>query len=213
MSSDADVTLRYKATGYGVLVAGITFGVLLLLSMIGGVPSAGAVLGMMVVGCAFGAITILVGLKVGIGAGVVVQAFIQPSGASTPYEQSFSYQEAMVMRGDVAGALESYECLIAEQPGNVACRLRAAEHYARIVGNPARAAELFREVRSTAGVPTREAIYASSRLVDLYEGALADPGRAAVELRRIIDQFPGSAMARHARTALPELKARHELGH
>ncbi len=211
-STDADATLRHKAAGYGVLVAGIALGVVLAASLAGGVPSVGAVLGMLGFAGALGGITMFIGLKFGQGAGAVVQSFVQPSGNSTPYEQTFSYQEAMLMRGDVSGALASYECLIAEQPGNVSCRIRAAEHYARLGENPMRAAELFREVRSMAGVPTREAIYASSRLVDLYEGPLADPGRAVVELRRIIDQFPGSAMARHARTALPELKARLEQG-
>ena len=57
---------------------------------------------------------------------------------------------------------------------------------------------------------SRDAIYSSSRLVDLYDGPLAEPGRAVVELRRIIEQYPGSDMARHARKALPALKARLE---
>ena len=58
------------------------------------------------------------------------------------------------------------------------------------------------------GVPARDAVYSSSRLVDLYDGPLDEPGRAVVELRRIIERFPGSDVAKHARTALPALKAR-----
>jgi len=94
------------------------------------------------------------------------------------------YQEAMIMRGKITEALESFEAIIAEQPGLVAPRLRAAEHYARGNRNPTRAAELFREVRAIPDVPVRDAIYSSSRLVDLYDGPLADPGRALVELRQ-----------------------------
>ena len=150
-------------------------------------------------------------VKMSLGAGAVAKSFTLPSGNSTPYEQTFSYQEAMIMRGDVAGALESYEAIIAEQPGVVAPRQRAAEHYARGNRNPHRAAELFREIRGIPGVPTRDAVYASSRLVDLYDGPLADPGRALVELRRIIDQYPGTALAEHARNALPALKERMEI--
>lgn len=112
------------------------------------------------------------------------------------------------MRGEIDEALESFEAIIAEQPAFVAPRLRAAEHYARGNRNPARAAELFREVRAIPDVPVRDAIYSSSRLVDLYDGPLADPGRALVELRRIIELYPGSAVATHARSALPALKAR-----
>ena len=114
------------------------------------------------------------------------------------------------MRGDIGGALASYEAIITEQPGLVSARLRAAEHYIKGNRNPARAAELFREVRDIPGVPTRDAVYSSSRLVDLYDGPLGEPGRAVVELRRIIEQYPGSDIARHARTALPALKERLE---
>jgi hypothetical protein len=108
----------------------------------------------------------------------------------------------------MAGALEAYEKVIAEQPGRPAPRLRAAEHYARGGRDPRRAAELFREVRDLPDVTTRDAVYASSRLADLYDGPLGEPGRALVELRRIIERYPGTAVASHAREALPRLKAR-----
>ncbi len=207
----ADSALQGKAIGYGVLVAGVTFGAVMLMTLIGGVvPSLGAVLGVMGVGLAMGALTAYMGSRMGEGAGIVVQSFVQPSGNSTPYEQSFSYQEAMIMRGDIDGALECFESIIAEQPTLVAPRLRAAEHYARGDRNPTRAAELFREIRAIPDVPIRDAIYSSSRLVDLYDGPLADPGRALVELRRIIELYPGSDVAKHARSALPALKERLE---
>lgn len=203
----ADFPLRAKAAGYGVLVAGIIFSVLLLL---GGIPSLGMLAGMVVVAVILGSLVAFAGAKLGDGAGAVAQGFIQPSGNSTPYEQTFSYQEAMIMRGDFEGALESYEAIIAEQPTLVAPRLRAAEHYARGNRNPARAAELFREVRDLPGAPLRDAVYSCTRLVDLYDGPLGEPGRAVVELRRIIELYPGSEMAKRARAALPALKARLE---
>ncbi|MEP6618200.1 MAG: hypothetical protein ABJE47_02750 [bacterium] len=140
--------------------------------------------------------------------GSAVGAFTLPTGNSTPYEHQFSLQESLVAKGDMAAALESYETIIAEQPGAIAPRLRAAEHYARSNRNPLRASELFKEIRDTVGVPARDAVYASSRLVDLYEGPLEDPGRALVELRRIIEQYPGSSVAKAARGALPAMKAR-----
>lgn len=205
-----DAGLRLKAGGYGVLVTGIVFAALLLTSLLGGVPSFGVLVGFLLFAGLAGTVTAYVGAKLGDGAGAVMKSFIQPSGNSTPYEQTFSYQEAMIMRGDMAGALESYEAIIAEQPGLVAARLRAAEHYARGNRNPKRAAELFREVRDLPGVSVRDAIYSSSRLVDLYGGPLAEPSRAVVELRWIIEHYPGSDVARHARTALPALKARLE---
>ena len=130
-----------------------------------------------------------------------------PSGASTPYEDQFSYQDALAARGDVAGALESFEAVIAERPGVAAPRLKAAELYARQGGNPQRAAALFREVRDLPGVPRGDALFASSRLVDLYDGPLDDPGRALVELRRIIEVHPNTDLAAGARVALARIKA------
>ena len=207
-AAGADFPLRTKAAGYGVLVAGVIFGALSILSLMGGVPSFGALAGFALVALVIGALTAFAGAKLGDGAGAVAQSFIQPSGNSTPYEQTFSYQEAMVMRGDVEGALESYEAIIAEQPTLVAPRLRAAEHYAKGNRNPGRAAELFRQVRDLREAPLRDVVYSCSRLVDLYDGPLLQPGRAVVELRRIIELYPGSEVAKRARVALPDLKAR-----
>lgn len=141
-------------------------------------------------------------------AAAVATAVTFPGGSHTPYEEQYSYEESLMARGDVVGALAAYEKVIAEQPGRVAPRLRAAEHYARGARDPKRAAELFREVRDFPDVPTRDAVYASSRLADLYDGPLGEPGRALVELRRIIERYPGTAVASHARAALPRLKAR-----
>jgi hypothetical protein len=114
----------------------------------------------------------------------------------------------MAARGDIDGALASYEAVIAERPDAVAPRLKAAEHYAKSQRNLKRAAELFREVRDTPSVTSRDAIYASTRLADLYDGPLSDPGRALVELRRLIERYPHSPAAQHARNALPAMKAR-----
>lgn len=203
-----DATLNTKALGCGVLGGGSSFGTGLIILLLGGDRFSALALLLIGIALALATLTLYGGIRAGEGAGTVFQAFIQPSGDTTPYEQTFSYQEAMIMRGDIDGALESYEAIIAEQPTLVSARLAAAEHYARGNRNPARAAALFREVRAIPNVPIRDAIYSSSRLVDLYDGPLADPGRALVELRRIIELYPSAALATHARKALPALKAR-----
>ena len=140
-------------------------------------------------------------------AGWIAAAVTLPSGASTPYEEGFSYQDALAARGDVAGALASLEAVIAERPAVAAPRLKAAELYARRGKDPQRAAAHFREVRDLPGVSPRDALYAASRLVDLYEGPLAEPGRALVELRRLIEHYPGTDVAAGARTAIARIKA------
>jgi hypothetical protein len=128
-------------------------------------------------------------------------------GTSTPYKEQYSYQQTLVMQGRLDDALESFEAVIAEQPEAVDPRIRAAELYARDKANPGRAAELFREVQRIESVSTGEFVYATNRLVDLLNGPLGEPGRALVELRRLIERHPGSAAASYARAVLATLKA------
>ena len=157
---------------------------------------------------AVAALAWLVAVRLVEAAGEGFGTFIAPSGTSTPAVPDYSYQDALVMRGDVAKALASYEEIIAGTPDIVGARLRAADLYARQGGNPQRAAEIFRAVQRMRGVSAADDFYASNRLVDLYAGPLRQPGRAIVELRRIVQRHPRSAAAAHADRAIAELKAR-----
>ncbi len=152
-----------------------------------------------------GAAAALLALSLSAGAGTGWH-HLMVSGASTPYVEQFSQEQALVMRGHVAEALASFESLICACPERVDARLRAAELYATLGANPARAATLFREVQVAPAATNGEDIYASNRLVDLLLGPLADPGRALVELRRIADRYPTSRAAAHARDAIRRLK-------
>ncbi|MDB4908960.1 MAG: hypothetical protein JWO05_3744 [Gemmatimonadetes bacterium] len=135
-------------------------------------------------------------------------AFLWPSGESTPYEESYSYEQSLVMQGNVPAALESFEGHIAADATSVPVRRKAAELYAGEGANPRRAAELFREIQRLPTVSAGDDIHASNRLADLYLGPLAEPGRALVELRRIIDRYPDSTQAGHARAHIMDLKRR-----
>jgi hypothetical protein len=187
-----------RAFGYGVMVFGLVAGVLisrtgfhwwtLPIAIIAGVGTGG------------------LGWFLGEMAGGAWKR-IAVDGTSTPYKEQYSYQQALVMQGRVDDALESFEAVIAEKPGEVSPRIKAAELYAREKQNHQRAAELFREVQRVVGVGVGEDIYASNRLVDLYTGPLNEPGRALVELRRLAERYPGSPAAQHARDALATLKA------
>jgi len=89
----------------------------------------------------------------------------------------------------------------------VSARLRAAALYASRGDDPQRAAELLREARLIPGISTRDDIAAANRLIELLMGPLGDPGRAMVELRRLIDRHPGTDAAARAKLTLAELKA------
>jgi hypothetical protein len=137
-------------------------------------------------------------------AGRFFREFIEPS-ASGSYERQYSHEDAMVMRGDIPGALSSYEEIILEAPNDPQPRLRAAELYAKLQQQE-RAEGLYRSVQRLPRVALKEDVVASNRLVDLY---LAWPGhekKGLSELRRLIDTYPETDVAERARAGLVNLK-------
>jgi len=142
-------------------------------------------------------------------AAIVAQFYLLPTGASTPYQEQFSREQALVMQGRVPEALALFEQRIAADPGAVEARIQAAELYATHGANPARAAGLFREVQRLPGLTSGQDMYVGNRLADLYVGPLATPARALVELRRLLDRYPDSRMTPQLRQAITTLKARH----
>ena len=157
----------------------------------------------------FGATAAIVAMRFGLGlaqgSAATFARFIAPSGSTTPYEYGYSYQQALAAKGDVAGALESYEAVLRERPNDAEACAQTAELYATS-GNPGRALELFRALRAIPGVGHARDIYASNRLVDLYR-LTKQEGRALVELRRLVERYPGTDAGGRAREALGRLKA------
>jgi hypothetical protein len=151
------------------------------------------------------ALGIFVGMKLGDAAGGVA-ARVYMGGGNTPYEEQFSQEQALVMRRDYAAALALFEQRIAATPGEPRVRIAAADLYATHGQNPARAAELYREVQRIRDLMSGHDVYASNKLADLYLGPLKEPGRALVEFRRLIHRYPGSTVADHARVAIANLK-------
>jgi hypothetical protein len=133
---------------------------------------------------------------------------VMVDGSSTPSVADYSFQQALVMQGRIDEALASFEAVIAEQPTEVTPRIKAAELYIRERSNHQRAAALLREVQRIPSVTTGEYVYVTNRLVDLLLGPLEEPKRALVELRRLIELYPGTEAAEHALRGLAELKAR-----
>lgn len=137
--------------------------------------------------------------------GAVMQATLMPSGNTTPYETDYSYESALAMKGDIKGALASFDEKIAAAPLDAAVRLNAADMHATH-GKYERARDLYREVQRIPNVERRDDVLASYRLVDLYLGKLAEPGKSLPEFRRLIDRYPNSQIETQARQALTELK-------
>jgi tetratricopeptide (TPR) repeat protein len=154
-----------------------------------------------------GAFTAWFGLGLSAGAGNAYKRLMM-DGSTTPYVEQYSYQQALVMQGRIDDALESFEAVIAEKPDGIDVRIKAAELYDREKKNHVRAAELFRDAQRIPSIGVGQFVYTTNRLVDLYTGPLNEPGRALVELRKLIQRCPGSPAAEHARDALATLKKR-----
>lgn len=205
---DDATTAKGRLAGAGL---GLVFGLIgIPLGYLVGARGGWLLLSALAVGGVAFAVVHVVSTRIADGSARAIAAFVHPSGNSTPYEHTFSAHDALEVAGDVAGAVEAYEATIRAQPGNVRALRQGAELHVR-AGNPRRAVELLSAVRRAA--TTREdELYATQRLADLYLGPLGDDGRALVELRRIVERFPGTREAEGARTALRRLKAAAEGG-
>ena len=144
-------------------------------------------------------------LRVSDAAGGSMRVLVEGAPGS-PYEEQFSEEQALVMKGAVAEALASFERRVSDPTSGVAVRIQAAELYAGLGANPVRAAELLREARAHPALTPGQEVYVVNRLVDLLTGPLNNPGRALVELRRLVERYPSSDAAAHARVAIANLK-------
>ena len=198
-----DAVLLLRAVGAAILVFGIT----LIASILQFGFSAKLLAMGLLAACFTGGFAYF--LAHGVGGAVKRIAL---DGAGSPYREQFSYQQTLVMQGKVDEAIASFEALIAERPADVDVRIRAAELCAREKRDAARAADFFRDAQRIPSISPGEEVYVTNRLVDLYTGPLNTPGRALVELRRLIDRYPGSPMAINARAALATIKARVDEG-
>lgn len=197
-----------RALNWSILpiVAGILIGVFWVITRIGLPPSRplaytyialGALIGAMIFGG--GALLFILTFSLGVGEGF--GAFIQPQGE---YQRDYSREDSLVARGDVAGALVSFESIAAGEPDNLEVRLRAAELY-RKNSSFEDAARLYRDVQSKAQ-RSRDDVHASLRLIDLYLAWPENEGRSMRELKRLIDKYPGTEIEKRSRTALANLK-------
>jgi hypothetical protein len=199
--------LALRAFGQAMVVFGVSLVMFLVLGA-GKLGLSGARLIVFTLVCALtlSATAALVGLKLGDAAGKMSET-VYLGGASTPYEDQFSQEQALVMQRDYAGALALFEQRITAAPNEPRTRIAAAEHYRTHGDNPKRAEELYREVQRFPQVMTGHDIYVSNKLADLYLGPLNQPGRALVEFRRLAERYPGSTAAKHAKLAIGNLKA------
>jgi hypothetical protein len=120
----------------------------------------------------------------------------------------FSAIETLTVRGDFATAAEAYR----ERAQRRADRVEATVRRAALLGGPLQQPEtalVELEALRDGKLSPAEDVRVGVALVDLHERRLGDPGRAMVELRRLIDLHPDHASVRRLRRALADLKDQH----
>jgi hypothetical protein len=120
--------------------------------------------------------------------------------------EGYSSIETMVAQGSTEAAAEAYLERARAGPGDPEAQVRRALLLAGPLHSPAQAAvelESFREARR---LDAASDLRLGATLARLYEGPLGEPGRAMVELRRLIDRYPGARNARRLRRELDALR-------
>lgn len=195
----------YYAYLGGFLLAGFA-GIALLAGF--PVPLPGHPIILLVLAAALG---FLIGRQVGRmvfgGADRSARSIYMPRGTSTPYATQYSHIDTLEARGDIAGAVGAWEKAAIAEPNNPWPLIRAGELYMRTLGEPATALDRFKAAREVVSISLDHRLYVTQKIVDLYLGPINEPGRALVELRRMVETFPDRREAQFARGAIARLKA------
>jgi hypothetical protein len=142
-----------------------------------------------------------------LGAAILSNVGLVRSGAG------FSVEETLVQQGHADAAAEAYRQR-AEQPSDrVAALLRRADLLAGPLRQPDQAVRELEALQAEADrLSAREDMQLGLALTELYEQRLHDPGRAMVEVRRLIDRHPYAREARELRGLLAALRTQHFAG-
>jgi len=124
----------------------------------------------------------------------------------TRVAEGYSSIETLAAQGNTEAAAEAYLERARAGRGDPEALVRRALLLAGQLHSPAQAAlelESFREARRLDAVTD---LRIGATLARLYEGPLGEPGRAMVELRRLIDRYPAGRHVRRLRRELDDLR-------
>ncbi|UCF21024.1 MAG: tetratricopeptide repeat protein [Gemmatimonadota bacterium] len=129
-------------------------------------------------------------------------------GSRQPVESqpAYSRARALARRGQHDDALKVLEGEVALDPGNPGPYLAAAAIAWEEMGDRELAASWYRRARGAERITDEIGAYLCVRLADIYETD-GETRRAASELRRLIESYPGSRYVGHAGKRLQELKS------
>ncbi|HEU5042039.1 MAG TPA: hypothetical protein VFT84_14515 [Gemmatimonadales bacterium] len=120
----------------------------------------------------------------------------------------YSAIETMAVRGRIAEAAEAYRERARSPRDRVEATVRRAALLAGPLAQPETAVVELEGLQRSELTP-REDLRVGLALVDLYDRRLAEPGKAMVELRRLIDRHPEDRGIRRLRGWLAAMKSEH----
>lgn len=152
---------------------------------------------------------ILVAVVVWIGWGfnfLLLTRVLDPRGEDTPYVNQHSGIQAMVMRGEYAKAAQAYRDVIATDPADrLACEQLALLALQELKDYET-AVFAYREAEKRHTVPGKKLTF-GMMAAETIRDRLRDPGRAVVELRRLLATYPDAPNAAALRNELELLKS------
>ena len=143
-----------------------------------------------------------------VGAGRAAGTIHNPSGSSTPHEHEYSQAEAMVAQGDYRNAATLYRGYIDADPTDAEACLRLARLLRDHLRRYDEAARWYRAARQRGEPSSRGELVITRELIELALNQQHDPPRAAPELARLVERFPGTPEAGWAREELAEIRKR-----
>ena len=141
-----------------------------------------------------------------LGAGRAAGTVHNPSGSSTPHQHEYSQAEAMVAQGDYLNAVTLYRGYVDADPTDAEACLRLARLLRDHLQRHDEAGRWFRAARQRGERSSRWELLLTRELIELALDHQHDPPRAAPELARLAERFPGTPEARWAREELAEIR-------
>ncbi len=179
-------------------------------SLFGGLPmgaAAGFATGHILLGMILApALICIVAWTIATTAGKGASLIHMPSGSSTPRTREYSRAEALAIRGEYQAAISAYQIAVLEAPEEGEPYLRIARLQRDELGDPEEALRWFKRATQEANLSKGQEILTRREMAELLIHGMDEPRRAAPELARLAETYPGTPDGRWAREELARIK-------
>lgn len=179
-------------------------------SLFGGLPmgvAAGFAAGHLLLGMVLApALIWIVAWTIAATAGKGATLLHMPSGSSTPRKKGYSRAEALAVRGEFRAAIDAYQLEVLESPEEGEPYLRIARLYRDDLGELEEALRWFKKAAVEGSLSKGQEILTRREIAELLIHRMNEPRRAAPELARLAESYPGTMDGQWAREELARIK-------